>query len=119
LTNAALDDDFDAAPASAPQWVAYVRRLAGEKTTQKAISDHTGVDQSTVNRWFMRHQPPSVRAVIQVAHAYGVNPVDALIVAGYLQEGDIDLPPAPTVSPRDFPTPDLINEISRRAAERT
>jgi transcriptional regulator with XRE-family HTH domain len=117
VTHAALHDDFDAASATLG-WLAYLRSLAGETASQTAISERTGVDLSTVNRWFMRRQPPSARTVVQVAHAYGVNPIEALISAGYLDRADLDLPPAPQVSPRDFSLEDLMFEITRRARER-
>jgi transcriptional regulator with XRE-family HTH domain len=117
VTHAALHDDFNAASVT-PDWLSYLRSLAGEAASQTAISERTGVDLSTVNRWFMRRQPPSARTVVQVAHAYGVNPIDALIAAGYLDRTDLDLPPAPMVSPRDFALEDLLYEISRRARER-
>jgi transcriptional regulator with XRE-family HTH domain len=117
VTHAAVHDDFDAASATSG-WLAYLRMLAGEAASQTEISERTGVDLSTINRWMMRGQPPSARSVVQVAHGYGVSPVEALIVAGYLQRSDLDLPPAPTVSPRDFSLDDLMYEISRRARER-
>ena len=117
MTHAALQDDFNAASVT-PGWLPYLRTLAGEAASQTAISERTGVDLSTVNRWFMRRQPPSARTVVQVAHAYEVNPIEALIAAGYLDRGDLDLPPAPAVSPRDFSLDDLMFEISRRARER-
>lgn len=117
MTNTALHDDCNAASVTTG-WLGYLRTLAGEAASQTAISERTGVDLSTVNRWFMRRQPPSARTVVQVAHAYEVNPIEALIAAGYLDRGDLDLPPAPAVSPRDFSLDDLMFEISRRARER-
>lgn len=118
MTHAALHDDDLDATADTSGWLAYLRHLAGEAASQTAISERTGVDLSTINRWLMRGDVPSARSVVKVAHGYGVNPIEALISAGYLDRADLDLPPAPKVSPRDFSLEDLMFEISRRARER-
>lgn len=62
---------------------------------------------------------PKPRQVANVARAYGVNPISALIAAGYLEPDDVDLS---AMAPRllqiqEFTELELAQEIVRRIEE--
>lgn len=67
---------------STESWPQYVTRISGGARGVD-ISRATRVSESTITRWRDGKQPtPS--AAVSVARAYDQNPLEALIVAGYL-----------------------------------
>lgn len=101
----------DAAPPT--DWVFWLSSIAGADARQVDISERTGIDQSTVSRWYSARLMPSAATAVAVARAYAVAPIEALIAAGYLKPSDVELP---TVDPRSVPTHILIAELARRTA---
>jgi transcriptional regulator with XRE-family HTH domain len=101
-------------------WVKYVRALI-EGGSAAAFSERTGLATSTVSRWLSGEYEPKPRQAVQVARAYGLSPIGALVAAEFLDEDEIELPAA---RPRllrltDFTELELSMEIVRRIASRT
>lgn len=69
-------------------WSEYVRRVAGTYT-QIQIAEKTGLAQSSVGAW-LRGQPgvPRAESVITFARAYNQSPIEALVAAGYISDGE-------------------------------
>lgn len=99
-------------------WPAYLRTITDGATGAK-IAQRTGITASTISRWLTGEVEPRPRQVVEVARAYGVHPIPALIAANYLSEEDVDLS---EVTPRllqlrDFTDLEIAQEMVRRVAE--
>lgn len=99
-------------------WPAYLRIIAGTDTGVQ-IAKRAGVPSSTVSRWLDGSANPRPQQVVKLARAYGAHPLQALIAAGYLEDGDVDLP---VVAPRklqlrEFTELELAQEVLRRVEE--
>lgn len=99
-------------------WSKYIDATSGG-VFNSAIADRIGVDPATVGRWRTGAVDPKPRQVVAYARAYGQSPIGALIAAGYLSEGEVDIP---VTSPRaytldDFSPLELAKEVVRRLAE--
>jgi len=100
-------------------WPAFVRRVT-ENATNAQIAKRIDVDGSTVGRWFSvaSHQPKAEN-VIALARAYGVDPVHALMVAGFLEAREVGerVLSGRDVGLGDFTDLELAQEIVRRIEE--
>ena len=99
-------------------WGTYLRAITNGDAGN-VIAKKTGVPASTISRWFNGELQPKPRQVAVVSRAYGLNPVAALIQAGYLQPDDVALS---VTAPRllqiqDFTELELAQEIVRRIEE--
>jgi len=56
--------------------------------SQVEIAKRSGAAQSTVSRW-LTGTVPDAESVVQLARAYGMSPVAALVAAGYLEPDEI------------------------------
>lgn len=99
-------------------WPEYLNTVTAGDTGAR-IAQISGVPESTVSRWKKGIYSPKPQHVVAVARAYGANAAEALIVAGFLQEGDVDLSAAAArkVHLRDFTDMELAQEMLRRVAE--
>ncbi|WP_162942664.1 helix-turn-helix domain-containing protein [Cryobacterium soli] len=79
-------------------WAEYLRIIT-DADTNRIISQRTGIPDSTISRWLSGQAYPRPRQVVDVARAYGVNPLNALVGAGYLDQSDIE---RAGVEPRQF-----------------
>lgn len=95
-------------------WISYLSTLPGkEDSPHRAIAARTGIHPSTVYRWFHGTVPTPER-VIQVARAYGRDPVEALIAAGILTRADLDAPSTGWIAATNAPTAVLLRELGKR-----
>lgn len=99
-------------------WGTYLRAISNGDAGN-VIAKKSGIPASTISRWFNGELQPKPRQVANVARAYGLNPVVALIQAGHLQPGDVDLS---AMTPRllqiqEFTELELAQEIVRRIEE--
>lgn len=99
-------------------WAEYLRIIT-DGDTNRAISQRTGIPDSTISRWLSGQALPRPRQVVDVARAYEVDPLNALVGAGYLDQADID---RPGVEPRqfqlrEFSELEIAQEIVRRVQE--
>jgi transcriptional regulator with XRE-family HTH domain len=99
-------------------WPAYLRTITDGATGAK-IAQRTGIPASTISRWLSGEFDPKPRQVVEVARAYGVHPIPALIAADYLSEEDVDLT---GMTPRllrlrEFTELEIAQEMVRRIAE--
>lgn len=56
---------------------------------QQVIAEAAGLNPSTVSRWKNGDGKPDASAVIAIARAFNADPVEALVVAGYLGMEDL------------------------------
>lgn len=98
-------------------WLDYIARLPGEPN-DRHVAKAAGTDPSTVTRW-RKGQDPNPRHAVSVAREFGLNPLTALIAAGYLTTSEVDtlfdsaaLGDSLTLS--HTPTIELVEEVARR-----
>lgn len=100
------------------QWSKFIDATSGG-AYNNAIAEGIGVDPATVGRWRTGTVDPKPRQVVAYARAFDQSPVAALIAAGYLTAGEVDLPVS---APRaytldDFSALELATELVRRLRE--
>lgn len=94
-------------------WAAFVAGALGDQRQSEAAI-FTGIDQPTISRW-LDGRLPSATGAIRFARAYGINPVQALVAAGLLDDDDTTLPTVDVLDALDrVPTGRLIAELARR-----
>lgn len=81
------------------------------------IAERTGIPESTISRWLSEKAEPRPRQVVTVTRAYGANPIEGLIAAGYLTEDEIEAPQPRRLQIRDFTDIELAEETLRRIRE--
>lgn len=107
--------ESEAAELSADGWVAYVRHTAGQDA-QKTIALKTGIDQTTVSRWYSgerRALTPS--SVTRFARGYNRPVLEAFVHAGLITAKDARVRVVRT-SLSKVPIPELAAEIARRSS---
>lgn len=106
-------------PAADPhRWAFYVRRVSRD-ASQLAISRASGVNQTTISRWYDSDAPsaPSARAVVAIARAYKANVIEALVEGGVMTEADAKLRSRRRIDVIDLSTDELLRELARRAEQ--
>lgn len=68
-------------------WWDYVVRVAGTDV-QKDMPRDSGISESAFSRWKKGQHTPDSAHVVAFARAYGRPPIEALMAAGVLAEGD-------------------------------
>lgn len=98
----------------------YVERVSdGASMTEIAAKIGGGLAQSTVSRW--KETVPKIQSVVTFAKVYGQDPIDALVIAGFLTEDD-RLDAAVARAPVDlsqFTSEQLVGELARRMKSRS
>lgn len=99
-------------------WPTYLRVIT-DGAAGVTIAERSGIPASTISRWLSGEFDPKPRQVVQVARAYGVSALEALIAAKYLTAEEVDLA---ATTPREFQLREfteleIANEIVRRIAE--
>lgn len=70
-------------------WVDYVKTIAGHDATQKQIATRSGVDQTTISRWYNgENRSLTLASVTRFAHGYKRPVLEALVAAGLITEKD-------------------------------
>lgn len=101
---------------AAETWPAYLRRVSAG-ATQAQVAAQVGVGRLSVCNWLRGTTHPKAETVIDVARAYRRSPVEALIVARYLEPSEAVEPVVIRASLTDARADDLGAEISARLAE--
>ncbi|MBY6367901.1 helix-turn-helix domain-containing protein [Rhodococcoides corynebacterioides] len=96
-------------------WWEYLIRVT-DKASQVEIARAAGVDPASVSRWKLGKNTPSADRVIAVARHFGRNPVEALVVAGYLQADEVDATVELAASAAALTDDELLTAIGRRLA---
>ena len=97
----------------AETWADYTRRITAG-ATQAEIAARTGIEQSSISRWRQGRNTPRAELVVAFARSYDRNPVEALIVAGYLDRNEVGGVIELETSLSAVSTDQLLDEISRR-----
>lgn len=71
-------------------WVEYVQRVIGTDSQSQAAR-RAGLTQATISRWLNPEERHGIKAehAVALARAYGVDPVEALVVAGVLTAQEV------------------------------
>lgn len=99
----------------AETWADYTRRITAG-ATQAEIAARTGIEQSSISRWRQGRNTPRAELVVAFARSYERNPVEALIVAGYLDRNEVGGVIELETSLSAVSTDQLLDEIGRRFA---
>ncbi len=99
-------------------WPVYLRIIT-DGAPGVEIAKRAAVPNSTVSRWLDGSAHPRPKQVVKIARAYEVDPLQALIAAGYLEPGEVDLA---AITPRklqlrEFSELEIAEEMVRRIAE--
>lgn len=79
------------------------------------IAPKVGVDKATVGRWRTGAVDPKPRQVVAYARAYGLNPISALIAAGFLSAQELDIEVSiPITTLADYSVTELAEELASR-----
>lgn len=97
----------------AETWADYTRRITAG-ATQAEIAARTGIEQSSISRWRQGRNTPRAELVVAFARAYDRNPVEALIVAGYLDRNEVGGVIELETSLSAVSTHQLLEELGRR-----
>lgn len=89
-------------------WATYVRTVTNDGKL-RSIADRVGVHYTTVSGWLNDRYTPDAETVIAFARAYDLDPMVALVRAGFLKEDEVDASDIKTV-----PMTALLAELSRR-----
>ena len=98
-------------------WVDYLRRIT-PGLTRKDIAHAAGIDVSGVSRWLNGTSRPSPEKVIDFARGIGKPPIEALIAAGYLEDGDVNGQVELVQSVDELPDEMLVDELRGRLLDR-
>ena len=97
----------------AETWADYTRRITAG-ATQAEIAARTGIEQSSISRWRQGRNTPRAELVVAFARSYERNPVEALIVAGYLDRNEVGGVIELETSLSAVSTDQLLDELRRR-----
>lgn len=99
-------------------WRDYVVRISGTEE-QKVIAEKSGIGATVINRWFKERNEPSAKLVVAFARAYSRPPVEALVAAGVIAEGDAASAIEVQRDLRELSDDDLLREVRRRMSHRS
>lgn len=88
--------------ASSTKWVAMVT----DRATARAIAAKINRSHTSVAGWLRRDVLPC-DVVLQIAIAYGGDPIEGLIAAGHLKHSDVDLRNLVRLAPSSYLTEEL------------
>lgn len=100
----------------AETWADYTRRITAG-ATQAEIAARTGIEQSSISRWRQGRNTPRAELVVAFARSYERNPVEALIVAGYLDRNEVGGVIELETSLSAVSTEQILDELRRRFAD--
>lgn len=95
------------------RWWDYVSAIT-PNASGKQIAEWSGIDAASVSRWKTGQSGVSADAAVRLARAAGRPPIEALVVAGFLEPDEVEqLVPNP-IPIRDLTDDDLLDEVRRR-----
>lgn len=92
-------------------WWSYVEEVTRD-AQQVAVAIHADIDKSHITRWKQGHEP-GVHFVVKFARAYGRNPLEAMVAAGFITADEAQLREV-RVGAEDLTDDQLIDEIRAR-----
>lgn len=104
---------------AARQWSEYVRRVT-VNMTQTEAAERAGVTQTAIGRWIRGDtDAPRAESVVAFARALDINPLEALVAAGYLLPSEVGQSVNLRTPISDFSDIEIIDELKRRATGST
>ena len=95
-------------------WREYVQRHA-RGYTQTQVADITGLAQTAISRWLREDiNAPRAEYVVAFARGFNQNPVEALIIAGYITPAEAGAATVVGTPISDFTEVELLDELRRR-----
>lgn len=97
------------------RWSEYVRQQ--KRGTQQELAERSGVNTATLSRWLAGKVLPSHEQVIAFSRGVGLNPIQGLVMAGYLTPSEARMA-IKELSIGDLDDLVLLDELRRRAVLR-
>jgi transcriptional regulator with XRE-family HTH domain len=95
-------------------WSDYVQRHA-KGLTQMQVADKTGLAQTAISRWLRGDtNAPRAEYVVAFARGFDQNPVEALIVAGYITAEEAGATTEVRTPISEYSGVELIDELRRK-----
>lgn len=86
--------------------------------TQQELADRSGVNAATLSRWLAGRTAPSHEQVITFSRGVGLNPIQGLVMAGYVSPEEARTT-IKELSIEDIDDTVLLDELRRRAILRS
>jgi transcriptional regulator with XRE-family HTH domain len=97
-------------------WSDYVRRVT-TGLNQVQIAERTGIAQTAIGRWLRADSgAPRADYVVAFARAFNENPVEALIIAGYITAAEAGVERV-RVPLSEYAPEELLADLNRRFIE--
>ena len=97
-------------------WSDYVRRVT-TGLNQVQIAERTGIAQTAIGRWLRADNgAPRADYVVAFARAFDENPVEALIIAGYITAAEAGVERV-RVPLSEYAPEELLADLNRRFIE--
>ena len=95
-------------------WGEYVRRHA-RGLTQTQVAEKTGLAQTAISRWLRDDLDlPRAEFVVRFARGFNENPVEALVVAGYITAEEAGAATVVKTPLSEFTEGEMLDELRRR-----
>ena len=95
-------------------WRPYVERHT-KGLTQAEVAERTGLGQTAISRWLREDtNAPRAEYVVAFARGFNLNPVEALIVAGYVTADEAGTATEGRTPIADYPDMELLEELRQR-----
>lgn len=98
---------------STEQWSEYVARVIQGKN-QSQIAYATGVNQTAIGRWLRGDNTPRADLVVEFARALNLEPLAALVAAGYITAEEAGANVIVRAPLADYSIDELLTEIRDR-----
>jgi len=100
-------------------WSDYVRQVS-TGLNQVQISERTGIAQTAIGRWLRADNgAPRADYVVTFARSFNQNPVEALIIAGYITAAEAGVETSVRVPLSEYSTEELLEDLHRRTINRS
>jgi transcriptional regulator with XRE-family HTH domain len=98
------------------RWWRYLDSLRTPGMSDRQLASFIDVTPATISRWKSGKNPGSAE-VVQAAHAFGANAVDALVAGGILGDEETEAYRSGQISLGDVPLSALLTELQQRLAD--
>lgn len=100
----------------ATRWWRYLDSLRGSDMSDRQLALFIDVTPATVSRW-KSGKNPGPAEVVQAAHAFGANAVQALVAGGILGDEETEAYRSGQISLADVPLSALLDELKVRMSD--
>jgi len=98
----------------ASSWSTYFNEIT-DNAPGSSVAARLQISGSKVSYWRRGVRPPSPREAVHIARAYGRNPLEGLVAAGYLEAADVaDQVSVIAHTLADYTDVELAQEVLRR-----